>query len=278
MTLYIERPMNKLAISFDVEDWFCVRNMSHVLPYKDWKDEWIRVDSGLDFLLDELRQRKIKATFFVLGWLAEKRPEIVKKILANGHELGSHGYNHQGLDTMTQEEVYQDVKKSLQVLGDLSGNYPIQGYRAPSFSVTKKTWFVFDIFKRLGLKYDSSVYPVYHPDYGVPDFGQKAKRVDGVLEIPLNYVSIGKIKLPISGGGYFRLLPYALFKFLLKKALKGGNVVLYFHPWEFDPEQPRVKMPLLKTFRHYVGLNANRRKFQKLLNDFSFIMMKDLEV
>ena len=179
---------------------------------------------------------------------------------------------------MTQEEVYQDVKKSLQVLGDLSGNYPIQGYRAPSFSVTKKTWFVFDIFKRLGLKYDSSVYPVYHPDYGVPDFGQKAKRVDGVLEIPLNYVSIGKIKLPISGGGYFRLLPYALFKFLLKKALKGGNVVLYFHPWEFDPEQPRVKMPLLKTFRHYVGLNANRRKFQKLLNDFSFIMMKDLEV
>lgn len=269
---------NKVALSIDVEDWFCVKNMSKVLPYDQWQDEWIRIEQGLDFLLDELRVRNIKATFFVLGWLAEKRPEIVQKIVSDGHELGSHGYNHQGLDTMSPDEVFQDIQKSVEVLQRLSGGVKLQGYRAPSFSVTKKTWFALELLRKLGFQYDSSVYPVSHPDYGVPDFGQAPRVVEGILEIPMNFIGLGKFRIPVSGGGYFRLFPYFLYRLFLKRALKQGNVVMYFHPWEFDPKQPKVKMSLIKSFRHYVGLDANRNKFKRLLDEFSFVPMNQLSV
>jgi polysaccharide deacetylase family protein (PEP-CTERM system associated) len=167
-----------------------------------------------------------------------------------------------------------DTERSISVLTSITGK-PVLGFRAPSFSVTRKTLWALDILKESGLSYDSSVYPTRHPDYGIPDFGRAPRRISGLWELPMTSISLAGLQLPISGGGYFRLFPYEITRRLLKRAARSGPVVLYFHPWEFDEGQPRVALPHLRRFRHYVGLAANREKFRRLLDDFPFTTMQD---
>ncbi len=265
----------KCVLTFDVEDWFCVRNMREQIPFERWDEQELRIHEGLTFILRELKKRQIRATFFVLGWIAERVPHLIREIAKDGHEIACHGYSHQLIDTLTPEAFRKDTERSLEVLTPLAGQR-IRGFRAPSFSVTKKTLWAIDILKSLGFDYDSSIYPTRHPDYGIADFGTQPKKICGLWEIPMTSVSLAGVSLPISGGGYFRLFPYRMTRRLLRRAATEGAVILYFHPWEFDVDQPRVSLPLLRRFRHYVGLDENRQKFQRLSDDFSFQTVDEL--
>lgn len=258
-----------LALSFDIEDWFCVKNMQNTIPFDSWTKCEQRVRIGVEYILSELSKRRFHATFFVLGWIAERFPSLIRDIDREGHEIASHGYSHTPLTQLTPETFEEDLRRSLDVLRTLSSK-PVIGFRAPSFSVTKQTLWAIDILKRHGILYDSSIFPVYHPDYGIPEFGHQIQELNGVVEFPLTSLRAGRFLVPISGGGYFRLFPYSVTRMLLKVAQKRQPVLLYFHPWEFDPEQPRIALPALKRFRHYSGLSKNRVKFERLLSDFSF--------
>lgn len=271
---------SRIALSFDIEDWFCVKNMQSTLPFADWNRQEYRARIGLDFILNTLAKKNVKATFFILGWLAEMDPQIVGDIAREGHEIGTHGYSHTPVTQLTPASFEADLKKSLTILRKLSPT-PIEGFRAPSFSITKNTLWALPILKANGLSYDSSIFPTYHPDYGIPGFKSGIQEIDGLTEVPLTVVKFGPIPVPVSGGGYFRLLPYGVFKQLLKAACKNAEKntsdvpVLYFHPWEFDAAQPKVKLPALKSFRHYHGLKNNRQKFEALVSDFSLCTLRE---
>jgi polysaccharide deacetylase family protein (PEP-CTERM system associated) len=275
--------LKPIALSFDIEDWFCVRNMKELYPLPKWENLEPRVIEPVNFILTELKNRDIKATFFTLGWIAEKYPELVKKIAADGHEIATHGYSHKPIDLMGPSEFEEDLKKSIQVLESIT-NKKIRGFRAPSFSVTKKTYWALSVMKKCGIEYDSSIYPTKHPDYGISDFPQKIQNIqvsskdfgEEIVEYPLTSFNIFGKKLPISGGGYFRLYPYWLSSFLLRRVNRKRDCILYFHPWEFDYYQPRIKLPLTKKFRHYVGLKSNPKKFKKLLRQFKFTTVENI--
>lgn len=266
----------KLALSFDIEDWFTVRNMRGLIEEKQWHQQEYRVQVGLDYILDQLDKNQITATFFILGWIAEKSPELVKKIAQKGHEIGSHGYSHTPIDLMDERTFEDDLVKSLNVLEKISGQ-KIKGFRAPSFSITKKTSWALDILQKHHLKYDSSIFVTYHPDYGIQDFPTNITKLsNGLIVVPMKKSSVLGLKMPVCGGGYFRMLPYSIIKHSLMREELHEPTVLYFHPWEFDPDQPRVGLKGLKKFRHYVGLKNNREKFEKLLKDFHFTSIDQL--
>lgn len=266
---------NKIALSFDIEDWFTVRNMRESLNDQSWDNLEFRVDIGLDFILDELAKRNIKATFFVLGWVAEKAPELILKIANNGHEIGTHGFSHTPIDLLTPDEFRSDLLKSIMVIESVTSQ-KVKGFRAPSFSVTKDTLWALDIIKELGLSYDSSIFSTMHPDYGINNFPTKVTELKELIEVPMKKGQFYGLKLPFCGGGYFRMLPYFIIKKSMKQTIKSESFVMYFHPWEFDENQPRVNMPALKKFRHYVGLKSNRQKFIKMLDEFEFTTVNDL--
>lgn len=268
---------NKIALSFDIEDWFTVRNMRESLNNQNWDDLEFRVDIGLDFILDELEKRNIKATFFVLGWVAEKAPQLINKIALKGHEIGTHGFSHTPIDLMTPEEFRVDLDKSIKIIEAITG-VKVKGFRAPSFSVTKDTIWALDIIKELGLAYDSSVFSTVHPDYGINNFPTKVTELKDLIEVPMKKGNFYGLKLPFCGGGYFRMLPYFVIKNSIKQTIQKESFVMYFHPWEFDENQPRVNMPAFKKFRHYVGLKSNRKKFTKMLDEFEFTTVDDLIV
>jgi polysaccharide deacetylase family protein (PEP-CTERM system associated) len=256
-----------IALSFDVEDWFCVRNMRQTIAREDWDRCESRIRVGTDFILKELSLRNRTATFFILGWIAERFPGLVREIASAGHEIGSHGYAHDPIDCLRPEEFALDLSRSREVLRSLS-RQPIAGFRAPSFSVTKKTWWALAEIARQGFTYDSSIFPIRHPDYGIPDFPPGIQRIEGLIEVPMTALRLRRFRVPVSGGGYFRVLPYGVSRRLVQAASARQPVVLYFHPWEFDPDQPRQRMPGLKRFRHYTGLGRNREKFRRLLDSF----------
>ncbi|WP_413580669.1 XrtA system polysaccharide deacetylase [Bdellovibrio sp. HCB288] len=264
-----------IALSFDVEDWFTVRNMRDFVSDSDWDKQEMRVNVGMDFILEALAEKNIKATFYILGWLADRAPELVKKIADQGHEIGCHSYQHTPIDLLDPKSFEADLKKAISALETVSGQ-KIKGFRAPSFSVMHKTSWALPIIRDCGLEYDSSIFVTSHPDYGVRDFPTTITTVSGLTEVPLKKSKFFGTEIPVCGGGYFRMLPYALTKSALKQDLENGPVVMYFHPWEFDPKQPRVALPAIKRFRHYVGLNSNRDKFLKLLNDFEFTTVESL--
>jgi polysaccharide deacetylase family protein (PEP-CTERM system associated) len=259
----------KIALTFDVEDWFTVRNMRDFFEFKDWDQQELRVNVGMDFILDELKKRDIKATFFVLGWIAEKCPDLVKRIVSDGHEIASHGYSHTPIDLLTPESFEADLIKSIELLTSITGR-KIKGFRAPSFSITESTFWAIEILKKHGIEYDSSIFSTIHPDYGIKGFPTKFTNLDGVLEVPMRKGDFYGLKFPANGGGYFRMLPYWIIKSSLKQTIKNDPVVMYFHPWEFDSEQPKIGLGWFKKFRHYVGLKSNREKLIRLLNDFQF--------
>jgi polysaccharide deacetylase family protein (PEP-CTERM system associated) len=264
-----------IALSFDIEDWFTVRNMRDVFKLEEWDQQELRVRIGLDFILEALEKKNIKATFFILGWLADKCPQIVKDIDNAGHEICSHGHSHTPIDLLTPDQFENDLKMSIDSLRGITGK-KIKGFRAPSFSITKKTFWAIDILKKHAIEYDSSIFSIIHPDYGINHFPTGITDLGGILELPMKKGDFFGASIPVCGGGYFRLLPYSLIKSSLNQTLKNESMIMYFHPWEFDPDQPRIGLSKLKRFRHYVGLGSNRHKFLNLLNDFEFTTIESM--
>ncbi len=267
--------METIGLSFDIEDWFCVQNMKDVIPFNQWNQCESRVYENTEYLLKTLKKNNIKATFFVLAWIAERIPELVYDIASDGHEIASHGYSHSLITHMTKKEFQTDLEKSISILTNLTGK-PIYGYRAPSFSITRETMWALEILKKNGIKYDSSIYPIKHPDYGIAGFQQDIHEINGIIEVPLTTSTIYGLNIPISGGGYFRLYPYWFSKMMLQRQMAYSRPITYFHPWEFDSGQPRINLPWFKKFRHYVGLEKNRNKFEKLLQAFYFAPIENI--
>ena len=267
----------KNAMSIDLEDWFCVNNMSQAIKREDWHKCEMRVIDNTRRILALLAAHKTEATFFTLGWIAEQVPELVREIEAAGHEIATHGYSHTLLTEMTEESFEADLRKALLVT-QRCVNQEIVGFRAPSFTVTSKTLWAVDVLTRNGIRYDSSVFPVgYHPDYGMPDVSLSVYRHDAspLVEFPMSCAEVMGSRIPCSGGGYFRILPYAITKRLLERCnAQGRPVMFYIHPWEIDPGQPRVKLPVLKRFRHYYNLDKTMGRLDRLLKDFEFTSVR----
>jgi polysaccharide deacetylase family protein (PEP-CTERM system associated) len=268
----------KNALSIDLEEWFCGHILEHGLSRKNWDRQELRVVGVTRLLLKILQRHRTKATFFILGWLAEREPELVNEIEALGHEIGTHGYSHTSLTKMTADEFEADLTKALKVTRKyIRGE--ILGFRAPHFTITKKTMWALDILVRHGIKYDSSVFPIgLHPDYGISDAQLDIYRITpDIIEVPLSTVSVLGVRIPCGGGGYFRLYPYRLTKSLLDRCnRKGRPVVFYLHPWELDPHQPRLKLPYLSRFRHYNNLDKTSYRLNRLLEDFEFTTIREV--
>ena len=261
------------ALTIDVEDYFQVSALAPHFDRGDWHRVPCRVERNIDIVLGLLDESGAKATFFTLGWIAERYPQLVRRIVAEGHELASHGYGHHRATDQHRAEFSEDICKAKALLEDLAG-VEVKGYRAPSFSVGKRNPWAFDCIAEAGYRYSSSVYPIRHDHYGAPDaprFPHESR--DGLLEIPVTTARVLKTNLPAGGGGYFRLMPYALSRSLIRRVneVDGRPAVFYFHPWELDPDQPRVPGTSLKTrFRHYVNLHRTEPRLRSLLRDFSW--------
>jgi len=259
------------ALTVDVEDYFQVSALAPHIARSDWERIPCRVERNVDALLSLFAASGVRATFFTLGWIAERYPGLVKAIVAEGHELASHGYGHLRIHEQTPAEFSADIRRAKRLLEDLAGT-PVKGYRAPSFSIDKRTLWAFDCIAEAGHSYSSSVYPVRHDLYGMPDAPRFPYRPRAdLLEIPVTTAAVFNRNLPAGGGGYFRLLPYAASRALIRRVneLERRSSVFYFHPWEIDPAQPRVGVRALKTrFRHYVNLRRTEPRLRRLLRDF----------
>jgi polysaccharide deacetylase family protein (PEP-CTERM system associated) len=236
------------------------------------------VERNIDVILEMLDETGAHATFFVLGWIAERYPTMVHRIIASGHEIASHGYGHQRATEQSQEEFREDVTSAKCLLEDIGG-VGVAGYRAPSFSIGRDNLWAFAVLREIGYRYSSSIYPIRHDHYGLPcapRFQHQPYGAEGVLELPVTAVAVGGRNLPAGGGGYFRLLPYRYSRWAIRRVNCQDRrpCIFYFHPWELDPEQPRQRNIRFKTrFRHYVNLNSMRQKIYLLLQDFEWDRM-----
>lgn len=259
------------ALTIDVEDWFQVSAMAPYVARRDWDTRECRVERNVDAILALLARHGVKATFFTLGWIAERYPALVRAIVAQGHELASHGHGHERASDLSRAAFSEDIVRAKCTLEDLGG-VPVRGYRAPSFSIGEANLWAFDCLLEAGYRYSSSVYPVVHDHYGMPGAPRFAHAVrEGLIEIPPTTLRLGNRNLPSSGGGWFRLLPYAISRWMIGKVNRDDRqaAVFYFHPWEIDPGQPRVPGVDLKTrFRHYVNLGRTAARLEALAGDF----------
>lgn len=259
------------ALSIDVEDYFQVSAFAPHVDRHEWDAMECRVERNIDRILELLSAADAKATFFTLGWVAERYPELVRRIADNGHELASHGFAHRRATEQTADEFRADIALAKAILEDIGGR-EVRGYRAPSFSIGKSNPWAFDAIIEAGYRYSSSLYPIRHDHYGVPDAPRFAHEVrPGLLEVPAATVRLFSANWPAAGGGYFRLLPYAISRWSLRRinARDGKPAMFYFHPWELDPDQPRIDGPGMKTrFRHYVNLHRMAPRIASLLRDF----------
>ncbi len=268
----------KNAISIDVEDWFCANNISEIINIREWGQCESRIKQNTSKILSILEKRSVKATFFILGWIAERFPEIVVDINGEGHEIATHGYSHSLLTRITPHEFEDDLCKSIEIIGR-HADQDIIGFRAPSFSITRATFWAFDILRKYKIRYDSSIFPVkFHPDYGVPDVPKGPYKVnDDLWEFPLSCFNIFGENVPCSGGGYFRLFPYLFTRYGIRRCNNDGRpVVFYLHPWEVDPDIPRISLSFIKKFRHYNNLNKTEKRLERLLDDFEFTTIKEV--
>lgn len=261
------------ALTIDVEDYFQVSAFSSHIDKSSWDSLDCRVEKNIDKILLLLNNANTKATFFTLGWIAERYPKMIRKILAEGHELASHGYGHERVSNLTRGEFYQDVSRAKNLLEDIGGKV-ILGYRAPSFSIGNNNLWALEILEETKHIYSSSIYPVQHDHYGTPDAPRFIyKSYGGLVEIPPTTFRLFERNIPASGGGYFRLYPYFLSKWMINQVNKKDNspAVFYFHPWEIDADQPVVAgLSLLSKFRHYINLDKTEKKLEKLLKDFNW--------
>lgn len=261
------------ALSIDVEDYFQVSALAPYIARSDWDAIPCRVEANVDRILAMLERQNVKATFFTLGWIAERYPQVVRRIVAGGHELASHGYGHQRASDQSPAEFLEDVRSAKALLEDLGG-VAVKGYRAPSFSIGAGNLWALDTLAQAEYLYSSSIYPVAHDHYGMPDAPRFAYRTaSGILEVPPTTVQVAGRNLPASGGGYFRLLPYGISRWAIRQVNQqdGQSAMFYFHPWEIDPGQPKVPGVSAKTrFRHYVNLDRMQSKLERLLADFAW--------
>lgn len=259
------------ALTVDVEDYFQVSALAPLIARGSWEQRECRVERNVERLLALFAQTGASATFFTLGWIAERHPQLVRRIVAAGHELASHGYGHLRATDQTRAEFAQDVRRAKGLLEDIGGQR-VQGYRAPSFSIAHGNLWAFDELFEAGYRYSSSVYPVRHDHYGMPDaprFRYEAR--PGLTEIPITTARVLGRNLPAGGGGYFRFAPYRISRWALRRVntLEKRPAIFYLHPWEIDPGQPRVPGTGLKTrFRHYVNLDKTEARLARLLRDF----------
>jgi len=273
------------ALTIDVEDYFQVNAFARHVKRKEWDSYPLRVEANTHRILDILDRFAVKATFFVLGWVAEKVPNLVREIQARGHEIACHGYFHELIYSIGSDHFRQDIREAKNILENICGT-TIIGYRAPSYSITAKSLWALDILIEEGFHYDSSIFPVYHDTYGVPDaprFPYMIQRAAGTIqEFPLTTLPIrlpGKeYRLPIAGGGYLRLLPDRLISMGIKRInlIDKKPCVLYLHPWEVDPQQPRIKAGMKSTFRHYVNLSRTENKLLNILSKIKFAPMNNV--
>ncbi len=259
------------ALTIDVEDYFQVSAMAPYITRSQWDSMPCRVERNVDVILRLLADSNAKATFFTLGWVADRYPGVVRRISEAGHELGSHGYGHLRASDQSPEEFLSDISRAKKLLEDFSG-MAVHGYRAPSFSIDRSNPWAFDCLLEAGYRYSSSVYPVQHDHYGMPDaprFAYAARA--GLLEIPMTTTRMWQRNLPAGGGGFFRLMPYAMSRWLINRVntIDRQPALFYFHPWELDPDQPRVNGATGKArFRHYLNLHRTEPRLRRLLADF----------
>jgi polysaccharide deacetylase family protein (PEP-CTERM system associated) len=269
------------ALTVDVEDYFQVSAFEPYIPRDAWDRLPCRVERNTDRVLELFADHGVRATFFTLGWVAERYPELVRRIVDAGHELACHGYSHIRVTGQSPAEFREDARRARQLLEDISG-CAVLGYRAASYSIGAKNLWAFQVLADLGFRYSSSIYPVKHDLYGMPEaprFGFRPAGTDGLLEFPVTTVRLGRRNFPCGGGGYFRLLPYEVSRWALNRvnARDGQPCVFYFHPWEIDPDQPRQKKISLKTrFRHYLNLSRMEQRLGRLLGDFRWDSMANV--
>ena len=267
------------ALTIDVEDYFQVSAFAPFIARSEWPQRECRIERNVERILAMLDVRQTKATFFTLGWIAERYPQLVRTLVAQGHELASHGYGHERASDLSPAAFFADIDRARKLLQDVGG-VAVQGYRAPSFSIGTNNLWAFDSLARAGYRYSSSIYPIRHDHYGMPDAPRFAHQAHAdVLEIPVTTLRWGGRNYPSSGGGYFRLLPYALSRWMLRRVNEhdGQPAIFYFHPWEIDAEQPRVAGIDAKTrFRHYVNIERMPGRLEQLLGDFTWGRMDDI--
>lgn len=262
------------ALSFDVEEYFHVHAFKDVISSRDWDHYPERVVESTRRILDLLRRRQVTATFFILGWVAQRQPDLVQEIAADGHEIASHGYAHQAVYELSQTQFRDDLARAGDAIRSAYPGAELAGYRAPSFSINDRTPWAFEELARAGFRYDSSLSPVsLHDRYGVrgaPRFAHVAEA--GLVEIPPSTVRVGKQNLAAAGGGHFRLAPLNVTRWAIRRInSEGHSAVTYLHPWEFDPHQPRIRAANWKSrFRHYVNLHNTASKLDSLLGMFPF--------
>ena len=267
-------PSTAHIFTVDVEEYFQVHAFEGVIRRSEWPSLPSRVAANVDVLLDLLACHNVIATFFVLGWIADRHPHVVRRIADAGHEIGSHGWWHHRVTSLLPEEFREDVRSSKALLEDVCGQ-PVTGYRAPSFSITPQSQFAFDILVEEGYLYDSSVFPIRRPDYGWPGSPPiphvKACANGSLLEFPLATSLVGPFRIPAAGGGYLRQMPFAVVQRAFREhASEGVPAVFYIHPWELDPDQPRIRVGPLTRLRHYRGLRGSRACLERLLSEFRF--------
>lgn len=266
------------ALTIDVEDYFQVSAFAPHIPRSDWAIRECRVERNVDCILAMLDAHDTKGTFFTLGWLAERYPKVVQRIVDNGHELASHGYGHERASDQTPESFFADINLAKLILEDLSG-HEVKGYRAPSFSIGEKNLWAFECLERAGYRYSSSIYPIRHDHYGMPNAPRHAHAIGGLVEIPCTTLRFLNRNWPASGGGYFRLMPYSLSRWMIERINRVDQLpaVFYFHPWEVDTGQPRIPGINAKTrFRHYVNIHRMEQRLNRLLADFEWGRMDAL--
>jgi len=272
------RPVN--AFTVDVEDYFHVAALSSVITRDSWATREYRVEANTERLLVLLAERRVHGTFFVLGWVAERSPGLVRRIAQAGHEIACHGLSHQLVYRQSPQEFRDETTRAKGCLEDLIGQ-AVLGYRAASFSVTRASLWALDVLIDLGFRFDSSIFPIRHDRYGLPGATPEPHRVSApsgrtLVEFPMSAARFLGVQVPVSGGGYFRILPYWLTRAGLKQIEgRGRPFTFYLHPWEVDPGQPRIRVGAFSRFRHYTGLERCESRLRRVLTEFAFTSMRE---
>ena len=270
------------AFSVDVEDYFQVAAFENTIPRASWDGLEPRVERNTRRLLDLCDRHAVQGTFFVLGWVAERWPQLVRDIRDAGHELGTHGQDHRRVTTLTRQEFRADVRRSKQTIEDAAG-VEVIGYRAPSYSIVRETLWAVDVLAEEGFRYDSSIFPIRHDRYGIPDFPRFPRPLRGhdgtaLHEVPISTVRLAGMNLPFVGGGYLRHFPFSFIRWGMERlnGFERRPAILYVHPWEIDPDQPLQPVRWLTRLRHYRNLHRTEERLTRLFSDYSFTTIREV--
>ena len=271
------------AFSVDVEDYFQVASFENAIPRASWDGLEPRVERNTRRLLDLCDRHQVKGTFFVLGWVAERWPQLVRDIRDAGHELGTHGQDHRRVTTLTPREFRADIRRSKQTIEDAAG-VEVIGYRAPSYSIVRETLWAVDVLAEEGFRYDSSIFPIRHDRYGIPDFSRFPRLLGGhdgaaaLHEVPISTLRLAGMNLPFVGGGYLRHFPFSFIRWGMERlnGFERRPAILYIHPWEIDPDQPRQPVRWLTRLRHYRNLHRTEERLVRLFSDYSFTTIREV--